>query len=356
MPQVELARDLVRSALARGRRRAHHRRAAQQLLSTLGVRDRPAMAGTRVRGTELSVAVARDPVFGPVIRFGSGKCGRSGGRPGRRAAAAQHRHHPDAHAHEPDSAGLFTAAGGMSRAGALGLRADAVGGLGAGERGAQLVALAICPLVAAGDEVYAARARRPRLRRSPPPAWSATGTWRSPSTPSALRARWTARRGPTGVTVRPIRPEDALKEASFVRNLSDNARHFRFMVGLRELPREMLIRFTQIDYDRERLALVALCGEGGRGGLHRRWRATRRRTPRVANVAIVVADAWQGRGDWPAAVRAADRAARARAFSSSWRARFSPRTPQVRSLLARLGFEFRRDPDGGDVFSIDKTL
>jgi len=28
----------------------------------------------------------------------------------------------------------------------------------------------------------------------------------------------------------------------------------------------------------------------------------------------------------------------------------------IRSLLARLGFSFRRDPDGGDVFLIEKTL
>ena len=58
------------------------------------------------------------------------------------------------------------------------------------------------------------------------------------------------------VTIRPIRPEDAEMEQEFVKAMSDESRYYRFMDTLRELTQTMLVRFTQIDYDRE-MALVA---------------------------------------------------------------------------------------------------
>jgi acetyltransferase len=62
------------------------------------------------------------------------------------------------------------------------------------------------------------------------------------------------------VTIRPIRPEDADMEQEFVKNMSDESRYYRFMDTLRELTQTMLVRFTQIDYDRE-MALVATLPE-----------------------------------------------------------------------------------------------
>ncbi len=59
------------------------------------------------------------------------------------------------------------------------------------------------------------------------------------------------------IRVRPIRPEDADIEQRFVRGLSEQTRYLRFMRMLNELTPEMLVRFTQIDYDRE-MAFTAL--------------------------------------------------------------------------------------------------
>jgi len=68
--------------------------------------------------------------------------------------------------------------------------------------------------------------------------------------PARLVTTW---RPPEGelVTLRPIRPEDAGLEQEFVRGLSPESPRFRFMDTLRELTPTMLVRFTQIDYDRE---------------------------------------------------------------------------------------------------------
>lgn len=67
----------------------------------------------------------------------------------------------------------------------------------------------------------------------------------------------------TPLIIRPIRPEDAESEREFVRDLSHQAKKFRFMHALNELTPTMLARFTQIDYDRE-MALVALTLENER--------------------------------------------------------------------------------------------
>ena len=237
-----------------------------------------------MRGTKLCVTVARDAVFGPVIRFGQGSAGGPVGDPVV-ALPPLNTAIIRTLTHTSRIARLFTAEGGMTEREVAAFERTlwAVSELVA--EVPELVALEICPLVADDDEVYASGAA---ATLAPLPA----GVERYQHMaihpyPSAVRARWQLADG-TAVTVRPIRPEDALQEASFVRNLSDNARHFRFMVGLRELPREMLIRFTQIDYDRE-LALVALAERGGEETYMAvaRYATT---APRVANVAIVVAD------------------------------------------------------------------
>ena len=74
--------------------------------------------------------------------------------------------------------------------------------------------------------------------------------------PHELTQHYLAANG-ANVTIRPIRPEDAKMETDFVNRLSEKTKYFRFHQGLQELTPEMLVRFTQIDYDRE-MAFVAL--------------------------------------------------------------------------------------------------
>jgi len=61
----------------------------------------------------------------------------------------------------------------------------------------------------------------------------------------------------TNITLRPIRPEDAEMESRFVDRLSERSKYFRFRQSLHALTPDMLVRFTQIDYDRE-MAFVAV--------------------------------------------------------------------------------------------------
>jgi acetyltransferase len=95
----------------------------------------------------------------------------------------------------------------------------------------------------------------------------------------------------TRLRLRPMRPEDVERERRFFDSLSERSRYQRFMQHLPKLPPQMLIRFTQLDYDRE-LALVAEKDDG--------FLAVGRYAPNAdgetAEFALVVADAWQGKG------------------------------------------------------------
>jgi acetyltransferase len=99
----------------------------------------------------------------------------------------------------------------------------------------------------------------------------------------------------TNITIRPIRPEDAEIERLFVRNLSPQSKYFRFMQSLNELTPDMLIRFTQLDYNRE-LALIAVQEKSGKEMELGVARYVTNPDGKSCEFALVVADDWQHRG------------------------------------------------------------
>jgi len=97
------------------------------------------------------------------------------------------------------------------------------------------------------------------------------------------------------VTIRPIRPEDAVIERAFVDQLSQQSRYYRFMYSLSRITPEMLSRFTQIDYDRE-MAFIATVRDDGTERQIGVTRYALLQDPTLCEFAIVVADDWQRRG------------------------------------------------------------
>ena len=112
--------------------------------------------------------------------------------------------------------------------------------------------------------------------------------------PSHLLRSWQLADG-TNITVRPIRPEDAKIEQTFVQNLSVQSKYFRFMQGLHELTPQMLVRFTQIDYDRE-LALIAVISEKDREVEIGVARYVMTPDGESCEFALVISDEWQQKG------------------------------------------------------------
>ncbi|KAB2313655.1 GNAT family N-acetyltransferase [Betaproteobacteria bacterium SCN2] len=112
--------------------------------------------------------------------------------------------------------------------------------------------------------------------------------------PAHLESHWQLPEG-IDLIIRPIRPEDAEIEQAFVRGLSPESKHFRFVSALQELSPSMLARFTQIDYDRE-MALIAVTGKGGAETEIGVARYVINPDGESCEFALVVADEWQRRG------------------------------------------------------------
>ena len=112
--------------------------------------------------------------------------------------------------------------------------------------------------------------------------------------PSHLTGTWQAPDG-RAVTVRAIRPEDAQIEREFVQRLSAEARYLRFMSTVKDLTPAMLARLTQVDYDRE-MALIATVADGAHERQIGVCRYTIEPDDESCEFAVVVDEAWQGRG------------------------------------------------------------
>jgi len=112
--------------------------------------------------------------------------------------------------------------------------------------------------------------------------------------PAHLVTSWQLPNG-IDVVIRPIRPEDAELTQDFVRNLSEETKYFRYMDAVRELSQAMLVRFTQIDYDRE-MALLAVTTENGKEVELGVARFAINPDGHSCEFAVVVGDAWQKQG------------------------------------------------------------
>jgi RimJ/RimL family protein N-acetyltransferase len=99
----------------------------------------------------------------------------------------------------------------------------------------------------------------------------------------------------TVVTFRMMEPGDAEREQAFVAGLSARSRYLRFFHGLRKLTPEMLENFTHPNYPMSYavIATVSVEGEEIQIGV---GRYSPTEEAGVAEFAVVVADAWQGRG------------------------------------------------------------
>ena len=145
------------------------------------------------------------------------------------------------------------------------------------------------------------------------------------------------------IVIRPIRPEDAEIEAKFVRGLSSEAKYFRFMNSLQELSQEMLVRFTQIDYHNE-MALIAVTSTDAGEEQVGVARYTTNLDKTSCEFALVVSDKWQGRGIAHQLMESLMEVARDRDLQSMEGQVLSNNTRML-ELVASLGFSVENDPD-----------
>ncbi|HTP47316.1 MAG TPA: GNAT family N-acetyltransferase [Casimicrobiaceae bacterium] len=171
--------------------------------------------------------------------------------------------------------------------------------------------------------------------------------------PAELETTVSLRDG-TRLQVRPIRPEDADLERAFVAGLSEETRYRRFMQNLPQLTPQMLARFTQVDYDRE-LALIALGSVRRRERILGVVRYVANPDRESAEFAVVVSDAWQGRGLGRALMELLIARARARGYSQLVGNVLAVNAPML-GLAASLGFAHAMDPEDPEQIIVTLDL
>jgi len=97
------------------------------------------------------------------------------------------------------------------------------------------------------------------------------------------------------VTLRPLRREDADIEAAFLTGLSPASRHNRLLGGLVRITREYVEKLTTVDLSRD-MAIAAALMLADREVLIGVARYVLEPDGRACEFALVIADAWQGRG------------------------------------------------------------
>ena len=161
--------------------------------------------------------------------------------------------------------------------------------------------------------------------------------------PSHLVQEWEQPNGMV-ITIRPIRPEDAEMEQEFVKNLSDESKYYRFMDTLRELTQSMLVRFTQIDYDREMALVATLPEKDGKTVQIAVARYVTNPDGETVEFALAVADAWQKHGIGRKLMSALIESARIKGYRAIVGDVLSQNTKMFR-LMGSLGFTIHPHPD-----------
>lgn len=154
------------------------------------------------------------------------------------------------------------------------------------------------------------------------------------------------------VSLRPLRPDDAAIELAFVTGLSEFTRHNRLLGGAIRITDEYIRRLTDIDWNRE-AALAAVTMIGGHESLIGVARYIAPPGGRECEFAIVLADAWQGRGIGRRLMEMLLSAARRHGMQRMVGEILSTNHGMLR-LVRRLGFSLARTP--GDATVLAATL
>lgn len=161
----------------------------------------------------------------------------------------------------------------------------------------------------------------------------------------------------TAVLIRPISPHDAVAELTFIENLSAKSKRNRFL-GQVAHPSEALIeQLTDVDYD-SGAALVAIVGSEDGDRIVGVSRYALDPSSRASECAVVVADAWQGKGLGTALMQCLIAVARKRGLVSM-RSVDLAENWEMRDLAAALGFQATPDPEDSSqvihVLSLNAT-
>lgn len=171
--------------------------------------------------------------------------------------------------------------------------------------------------------------------------------------PTHLVDNWQLPDG-TEIIIRPIRAEDAQIERDFVKSLSEVTKYFRFLNNIKELPNDMLVRFTQIDYDRE-MALLAVTMQDDKEIEVGVCRYTINPDGESCEFAVVVSDQWQHKAIGHKLMGNLMEIARSKGLKRI-EGEVLASNRNMQKLMTSLGFKLSPDPDEHTLLKAKKSL
>jgi acetyltransferase len=161
--------------------------------------------------------------------------------------------------------------------------------------------------------------------------------------PTRYTTTWKLKDG-TEVTLRPIRPEDEPLEHTLLTNLSEKTSRQRFFSVIKNISHEMLVRFCNIDYDRE-MAIVAELREGDKKSIIGIGRIISESNQRGAEYAVLVQDQYQGKGLGYKLVDVLIGIAQEKGLEELYGIVLTENEDML-AVARKLGFKTKRQPDG----------
>ncbi|QJP95406.1 MULTISPECIES: GNAT family N-acetyltransferase [Pseudomonas] len=144
------------------------------------------------------------------------------------------------------------------------------------------------------------------------------------------------------ILIRPLAQKDREREYAFIKRLSPESRHMRFLAQINEPGKAMLDQLMDTD-NKKRMAYIALVHENGQLieiGVSR-YAAT---DEHECECAVTVADEWQHLGLGTLLMEHLIKAARRNGFHRMYSVDASSNAP-MRDLARELGFETHHDPE-----------
>ncbi len=288
-PPTRLLRTILRKAMEEGAQKLTPQQCAS-FLTGYGIPM--AAAGREAVDYELYVTMTRDRAFGSVIRFGLGGMARdifkdcAIGLPPLNQTLARRL------IEESRAFTVLSGYGGRKPMALSGLEQVLIRFSGMIVDFPEIASFTIDPLVVANGKVRALEARIALgpLHAVPPGAYPHLVI--APY-PTRYIMPWILRDG-AEVLLRPIRPEDEPLQHDLFYTLSEKTVRERFFTVIKDMTHEMLVRFCNIDYDRE-IAIVAETSEGDKKRIVGISRLIIQPGAK-AEFAVLVHDDYQGKG------------------------------------------------------------
>jgi acetyltransferase len=171
--------------------------------------------------------------------------------------------------------------------------------------------------------------------------------------PAELERSWQPA-GSRALRIRPLRPDDLELERRFVENLSPATLYLRLQYSTNQANVRDLARLLDLDYH-DRLAVAAIDESPTETVIVGVARYARLDASRVAECAIVVADAWQGMGVGSELMRSLAAAARDRDIDDLEGTTLAE-NQRIVEWARRFGFGVRTEPNSGGLVRVTLHL